>query len=1167
MFGRQGQMQSLGRTPVGVIGVSGQEGVVGHVAPPPAEARLRARHLHQRQPGAGQPLGQCRGQALLRGRQGLQRDRQRQHAARGLFDAAVRILDQVVHPAVEFAGRRVLRKTHAHLGRVGGQCQSHAAGTELERTFDRRTPRDRHALDRRGHLIDHLAVLAQRHGHIGAAAFVTGDRQADEIGARLQGHGLAFGDAFALGFPFHLGRLVGLVEQGERGLGLIAHALPIGAGPFGVEILVGTHPVDALTDRAAGFDRAAGDAPARERLGHLEGEARMAARIGGQARHPGRGVDVVAARTFEHLDCALVDLTRRGQGAELVGREVVADEGQARAGAHIVAPRVVEKVVDGRRDLGLQHIDHFIDHADRHIGRDRLAGQRRVHVHGHGLARRIHRLVGLEAQGDARLFDHQALVLEHVIAMLEVGDRDRHVRAHGLAHRNTEFPLRGRQAFAAHPVGRLAEQGRAFDALAFEREQRVVDRFGEAHQRFGGVTGAIARAVEDDADAARGRLDAFARDPMRGGADDAPARIAQVERVRARLREGQRDAVAGAQGTGLTGAVFEADPFPLRGRCGIGDARVALARREVEGDRFAGLRELTIGAELVARAAALDQDFLRGPHAVGRAIGGQRGQHITARLGRGRQAEPGDAARIGIEFALRELERELAGVIEFAIDHRQLLGTRGQHHMRMRDGLAVGVVELDLAVDRFVEREVGLVGLDQDFEMRLLIIGHAEGGGVNIVAHRKAQFITARNRVLGQGELRIATVRAVQMQALRADQSARRIVDRHRDLGVLERNRIARAAEFASADLDLHHIAGPVQRPVGHGVDLGRVNLGVVIEVLGNEHAAGRIEAEHISLLGRLAIEAHQALRIGIAALEHADAVGPDHAGLGHRRAIGTLGREHQHLVARDLGQRHGVGNEQQGGGAMLAADRFDHVQTGRALAERHIDIARRGGHEFTAAAFELEVLGRRDRLGHLQRVTETIDDRQARDRLEARRLFEGGRFGQVRARAEVGRMLDHRLACVRREQTPPRDARLDHPAVPQMGQHIRQAVVGRLGIDLHAMQVLLLLQEGERIGHAVDDHIDAAHLFERGRLIELEAHGRVVGAAVGRIRQQEERLAHERTARIRQRHGRVGRLHLGPGGGRCGLGLGGGCGRRKGRSGDQGGQGKSDGGPRPRRA
>ena len=223
----------------------------------------------------------------------------------------------------------------------------------------------------------------------------------------------------------------------------------------------------------------------------------------------------------------------------------------------------------------------------------------------------------------------------------------------------------------------------------------------------------------------------------------------------------------------------------------------------------------------------------------------------------------------------------------------------------------------------------------------------------------------------------------------------------------------------------------------------------------------------------------------------------------------------HQQFLAGDLAHRHGVGDEQHGGGAVLADQRLDQVQAGLELAQRDIDVARVDGDEGAGRAGQLDALGRLDGLGVPQRIAELGHQRHALHRRVLRLGLEGGRRFDRIAHLQLRRLFGHLYPRLVGEGPLHHPTRLAVPAVPQVGQGVGQALALVLPLGHHPVQVLLPLEELQRLLDAVHTHVHAAvglhHVATVVAARRLQAHlGHLVAgeAAVG---QQEKRLPRHR--------------------------------------------------------
>ena len=117
---RQGQFQHLAGVEVGVIGVSGEERIRLTVVAPPRKARRRPGHLHQTQAAVLHDQAQAIADLRVR-RQRWISDAQRQQAAGRLFDAAVRIAEQIIERRAEQRLRTVIQ-AQANIGGIRWQA-------------------------------------------------------------------------------------------------------------------------------------------------------------------------------------------------------------------------------------------------------------------------------------------------------------------------------------------------------------------------------------------------------------------------------------------------------------------------------------------------------------------------------------------------------------------------------------------------------------------------------------------------------------------------------------------------------------------------------------------------------------------------------------------------------------------------------------------------------------------------------------------------------------------------------------------------------------------------------------------------------------------------------------------------------------------------------------
>ena len=604
---------------------------------------------------------------------------------------------------------------------------------------------------------------------------------------------------------------------------------------------------------------------------------------------------------------------------------------------------------------------------------------------------------------------------------------------------------------------------------------------------------------------------------MAGGAENQAAAVLERDAVGAGALEVQREALGIRRQLAVTGAlVFQAHPV-VTSRFTFTGA-FALIR---EADRLTGRAETLRRAHSVAGSTAFDEDFLAGLDPIGSAIAGEHAEQVTAWLVGCRQVDQRTALAVGADFAAGQLDRELTEVLQLVVDHRQLLGTQAQLHLGIDHRLAVRVEQHQSALDRLASAEVRFVEIQRHFEVRLDVLGDAKGAAVQLVAVSEAQLIAAGHGVVRQLEAALAATGAVEVELLGLQYGAVGIQHAEADRRSAGGHRVAGILELTADDLHFHPVAGAIQRAVGEGVQLGVVDFAVVIEVLGDEHAALGVLADHVGALRAGMAEAQQALCVGLAAGHHAQAIAPQQLRASDRRALVLVGRPHKEFATGDLAHRHGVGNEHHGGGAVLADDRLGQVQAGLQFAQRHVDVARGDADEVARRAGQVNALGRLDRLGFPQRVTELGHQRQAlhRRELHLRGVF-GGR-GDGAAHLQLRRLFGDLLARLVGERSLHYPTGFAVPVVPQVRQGVGQPLALELALRDHAVQVLLALEEFQRLLDAVQAHIHAAVAFHAIAAVitawRLEAHrGHFIGGEA-RVGKQEERLAGQRRVAARR--------------------------------------------------
>ena len=867
---RQADADRAAGQPIGVVGVRRDQRAAGGQLTPPAEGAVgtgqQCQTLTLRAQQCVDTLRAGRAavaQAGARGGQALLGECQRNQAAGGLLGATVRVLDQVIGHAGELAGR-VADHTQTRVARIGGQAQRQARALQLRErndVFAVRQPAGGIQLERCLQTIRHGIALLQL--SIDDARLQRRDRRAQVVGTALERHALVDVQAGARDDPVGGDVFVGLVEGDHVQTRLIAFAEALRASPLQVQRLVGADARGALADdairRAGGRHCAHGDAPTRQRIRHLEGHACTTICIGLQIGDPRGSVLLVTARALQHLHAALV-MTAVGAARlarQRSERQVIADEALARRGAHAVAARVVEEVDDAGRHFGLQHVDHLVDHRHGQVGRHRLARQRAGQVQRDGLARGIDGLVSVHGQVQRRLRNDDAGVLEHHVAIAHVQHRERHVRRKVGTDLDARTVLRGRDLFQAEPVAGLAEQRVALDLVALEREQCVVHRQREGDQRLGRVANLVTVAVEHHFDVAGHSLHAIAGHPVARCGEQVAGSITHRQRVGARLVELDRESRVAlgirSQRAFGAGARFQAHQIPLgRRRTCTGPTACTTHdrhRRQVERHVLTRRREVRRGRQLVRRGTARDQQLTRDLHAVGRAVVGEHGHHVTARLLGRRQVQLGIAVAVGGQFLLLQLDGEQAGVTQFALHHRHLLRTQADRHLAVLDRLAVRIAQADLALDRFARAVAGLVQRQVHVKVRLDVFGHAESAAVGAAVVVEAQRVAAGRCVGRQRKARIGTGLASQARGGRGHRCAVRVEHLQLDVARRRHGRFGSVLEVATDELDAHFVARAIQRAISEGVQLGVVDLAVVVEILGDEHAARAIVADHVATL------------------------------------------------------------------------------------------------------------------------------------------------------------------------------------------------------------------------------------------------------------------------------------------------------------------------------
>ncbi len=370
---------------------------------------------------------------------------------------------------------------------------------------------------------------------------------------------------------------------------------------------------------------------------------------------------------------------------------------------------------------------------------------------------------------------------------------------------------------------------------------------------------------------------------------------------------------------------FKARPFPLGRRM-----RRRIDRTEclqVEIDRFLRLRKRLGRRQAIRCRAARDQHFTRHTHLVGRAVLREQRQRIPARFFGGGQRKARVTVAIGRKFLLFQLDREQPGITQFTIDDRHFLRTQRDRHLAVAHRLAVRIAQLDLALQWLARRIVGFIHRQVDVEMRLHIFGDAKCAAIYIAVVIEAQLITAGGGIGGKRERGIRAGIGSKMHLAGRHRRAVRVEHIELDIGIGRRSRLRRVLECTTDKLHMHRVARPVHRTVGHRVDLGVVDLAVVIEILRDEHAALRIGAEYVAALGAHVLQHQRPVVASGTALQHAYAVGPAYVGIRHRLAVIAPGSPHQHAARRRFYDRDRIRHKQQGMRAIVADHRLDDIQ------------------------------------------------------------------------------------------------------------------------------------------------------------------------------------------------------------------------------------------------
>ncbi|MNQ58187.1 hypothetical protein D3C85_723770 [compost metagenome] len=622
-------------------------------------------------------------------------DAQWQQATGGLLDATVGVAQQVVEGRTEQRLRTVIQ-AQANIGRVCRQCQRCIAAAHIETLGLRHPPAFTGRAQVHCQRVSGFAVLHQLGAPLAIGQFER--RQRDVVDAAVEGHRYALFVAGVTGHQFGLERFLGLTEGEHSEVRFVAGTESTRPAPLQVQRFFRANELLLLSDLTVIGDGPGGDAPAGQGVGHLEGEAGFAVGIGQQFRLPRRRVDVFATRPLQHLHTALTAIgLARCTGAARQG-DVITDERQTGAGAHVVAPWVIEELVDARRDFRLQGVDHFIDHADRQVRGNRFAGELGGQVYRDGFTR----LIGFLIRGDGHvdLWCHHldAGVLETVLAALGVQHREGQVRRETVLHRNARAVLGIAEFFHLQPVAAPGQQRGRFDLIALQRKQRIAHWLGESDQRQRFIACDVLGLVEDDFHGAGYGFDTFAGHRMAGGADRPAMIILERQVVGARPVKGQGETFVGCRELAFAGAlVLQTHPAIAAWRNGIGLLAFAGV---AEGNLVTHRAEALRRAQAEIRRATVDEDFLGGLDPIRRTVAGKHREHVATGLVRCRQVEGRAALGVGGQFGAGQFHRKLPEVLQFVVDHRQLLGAQAQAQFRIGHRFAVRVQQHQVALDR-----------------------------------------------------------------------------------------------------------------------------------------------------------------------------------------------------------------------------------------------------------------------------------------------------------------------------------------------------------------------------------------------------------------------------------------------------------------------------------
>ena len=319
---------------------------------------------------------------------------------------------------------------------------------------------------------------------------------------------------------------------------------------------------------------------------------------------------------------------------------------------------------------------------------------------------------------------------------------------------------------------------------------------------------------------------------------------------------------------------------------------------------------------------------------------------------------------------------------------------------------------------------------------------------------------------------------------------------------------------MAGDEFQVDLVSWTVERTVGDRVQLGVVDLAVVVEVFGDGQTALAVPGQQVAVLRADVVEQANAAGIAGLTLQGAGTITPDQLAARHGGPGLAVDAPGQHLMTGILGDDDAVGDKQQGGGAMGADDGLDQIESRLLFAQRDHDVARSLRDKIAAAALQLDALGRLDAGRLPQRVAELGDQRQLRDGRETIGIFVAGRCIDMPAGAELGGHFGGGPATIGRQQSLPGATAALVPGVPQVAQGIGGAFPAVVGLDLDAVQVGLFLQKRQRIRDLVEPHIGTTVLLQIVLLarIGFETDLGLFIAAVAGIAQQVEGRPLQRT-------------------------------------------------------